>query len=414
MLVKFGSLVDIVSKKKPAEASKMDNYVSTNNMLSNFGGIRKATNIPSSGNVTIYNSNDILFSNIRTYFRKVWKADRSGTCSNDVLVFRPKNTKKLSSDFLFQVCRWSKFTELTIQTSRGTKMPRGDKEAMKLFQFYLPSIKKQQKISIVLGELDDKINLNQHMNKTLETVTRSLFKDWFVDFGPTYAKMEGREPYLEEKIWNLFPDKLDDEGKPEGWNNRSLDEIANFLNGLALQKYPAKDIAESLPVIKIAELRNGVTSRSNRATRDVPEKYIIKDGDFLFSWSASLLAKFWTDGEGALNQHLFKVTSEMYPKWFFSEWVHHHLKQFQLIAASKTTTMGHIQRKHLTEAKAVCPEKDCLDALGDIISPLVERSIKNNIENRVLAQTRDILLPKLVSGELRIPDAEKLLEGTGI
>jgi type I restriction enzyme S subunit len=262
----------------------------------------------------------------------------------------------------------------------------------------------------LLSALDDKIDLNRRMNETLEAMARAIFKDWFVDFGPTRAKAEGREPYLAREIWDLFPDALDDEGKPVGWERKPLDKVADFLNGLAMQKYPASEGEESLPVIKIAELRGGVSAKSNRASREVPEKYIVRGGDFLFSWSGSLLAKFWTEGDGALNQHLFKVTSNEYPQWFYSHWVYHHLDVFQSIAQSKATTMGHIQRRHLTEAMTVCPPMAVIGRLGDSISPLVDKAIANDLESRLLAQTRDLLLPKLMSGEIRLRDAEKAVE----
>ena len=274
----------------------------------------------------------------------------------------------------------------------------------------LPPPLEQRAIAHILGTLDDKIELNRRRNQTLEAMARALFKDWFVDFGPVRAKMEGREPYLPADLWQLFPDRLDDEGKPEGWSEQPLDEIADFLNGLALQKFRATDPNDSLPVIKIAELRNGVSAKSDRASREVPAKYIIKDGDFLFSWSGSLLAKFWTEGEGALNQHLFKVTSESYPMWFVSHWVHHHLDEFQAIAASKATTMGHIPRGHPKAAMTLCPPEHVLAKLGVVMAPLVEQSIHNELESRRLAQLRDTLLPKLISGELRIADAEKFIQ----
>ncbi|MBC6404101.1 MAG: restriction endonuclease subunit S, partial [Hyphomonadaceae bacterium] len=274
----------------------------------------------------------------------------------------------------------------------------------------LPAISDQTAIAHILGTLDDKIELNRRMNETLEAMARALFKDWFVDFGPTRAKAAGRAPYLAPALWDLFPATLDGEDKPAGWATKPLDKIADFLNGLALQKFPASDPEDSLPVIKIAELRGGITAKSNRASREVPGKYVVSDGDFLFSWSGSLLAKFWTEGEGALNQHLFKVTSDRYPAWFFSQWVHHHLEEFQAIAASKATTMGHIQRRHLKEAMTACPPDDVLSLLGETVGPMVERTIKNELESRTLAQTRDLLLPKLLSGAIRLGGAGKALE----
>lgn len=110
----------------------------------------------------------------------------------------------------------------------------------------------------------------------------------------------------------------------------------------------------------------------------------MRDGDFLFSWSGGLLAKFWTGGEGALNQHLFKVTSDRYPMWFCGHWVYHHLEEFQAIAASKATTMGHIQRGHLRQVMAVCPPDGVLAELGRTMEPLVDRFIKNELESRTL------------------------------
>jgi type I restriction enzyme S subunit len=259
-------------------------------------------------------------------------------------------------------------------------------------------------IVAVLDHIDDKVEMNRRMNETLEAMGRALFRDWFVDFGPTRAKMAGAASTLSPDLWALFPDHLDDEGKPKGWDEKPLDEIANFLNGLALQKFPSDNEPDSLPVIKIAQLRNGITANSNRASRKVPSQFVIHDGDFLFSWSGSLLAKFWTGGEGALNQHLFKVTSDRYPAWFFSEWVQHHLEEFQLIAASKATTMGHIQRGHLKAAKTICPPDHIIERMGHVMSPLIDRLIINELESRTLAQTRDLLLPRLMSGELRVAD----------
>ena len=193
-------------------------------------------------------------------------------------------------------------------------------------QCLLPPLSVQHAIARTLDTLDSKIDANQKINETLEAMAQAIFRDWFVNFGPTRAKMEGRAPYLAPDLWKLFPDKLDNKGKPEGWESKPLDQIAEFLNGLALQKFPASDLEASLPVIKIAELRNGITKKSNRASTNIPDEYIVRDGDFLFSWSGSLLAKFWTKGKGALNQHLFKVTSPKYPAWFFSQWVQHHME----------------------------------------------------------------------------------------
>jgi type I restriction enzyme S subunit len=291
----------------------------------------------------------------------------------------------------------------------GSPIPSTTRSAVYVRDIDVPKLHEQKAIAAVLSALDDKIALNRRMNETLEASARALFRDWFVDFGPTRAKMAGTAPYLAADIWSLFPGAFDDEGKPEGWGERPLDQIADFLNGLALQKFPAKPDAPSLPVIKIAELRSGITGNSNRASFDVPTKYIIEDGDFLFSWSGSLLAKFWTEGRGALNQHLFKVSSSEFPAWFYSQWVWHHLEEFQRIAASKATTMGHIQRGHLTAAQTVCPPSNVIEVLGKTMKPRLGQIIANQLQSRTLAETRDFLLPKLMSGEIRVAQAEQLV-----
>ena len=342
----------------------------------------------------------------------VRKSDPEFVYSPQLCYWRSKDTETIHPRWLFYALQSTELKHQIGWSAGQTDMAPYISLTDQRNAFYLtiPPIYQQKAIAALLGALDDKIELNRRMNETLEAMARAIFKDWFVDFGPSRAKAEGRAPYLAPEIWDLFPDALDDEDKPVGWKTKALDEIAHFLNGLALQKFPASDPENSLPVIKIAELRGGITAKSNRASREVPEEYIVTDGDFLFSWSGSLLAKFWTEGEGALNQHLFKVTSDRYPAWFFSQWVYHHLADFQQIAASKATTMGHIQRGHLKEAMTTCPPDDIVLILGQTVGPLVERTIKNELEARTISATRDLLLPKLMSGEIRLADAEKTVE----
>ncbi|MDX8525131.1 restriction endonuclease subunit S [Mesorhizobium sp. MSK_1335] len=337
-------------------------------------------------------------------------------------VARLRGTRHLRTRFLRYVIGSRAFTDYILGVQTGTAVPHISGGQIKGYQFRLPPIPEQEQIAEVLGSLDDKIELNRRMNQTLEGMAQAIFRDWFVDFGPTRRKIGGAtdpveimgglvtDPDRARTLADFFPAALSDNGLPEGWREKGLDEIAEFLNGLALQKYPAKDDTDSLPVIKIAELRNGVSANTGRASRDVPSKYVVRDGDFLFSWSGSLLAKFWTEGEGALNQHLFKVSSDQYPAWFFSLWVHHHMESFRHTAASKATTMGHIQRSHLRAAKTACPPDHVVSAMTATLGPISEKAVQNSLENRTLTATRDLLLPKLMSGELRLRDAEVELE----
>ena len=257
----------------------------------------------------------------------------------------------------------------------GSPIPSTTRAAVYVKDLEVPPLTEQKAIASVLGSLDDKIELNRRMNKTLEALAQSLFKSWFVD-ATQFAF-------------------------PKGWEVRGLDEIADFLNGLALQKFPPNG-DDSLPVIKISQLRAGHTEGADRAGKNLPSQYIIENGDVLFSWSGSLLVDVWCGGRGALNQHLFKVTSDKFPKWFYYLWTRHHLAAFQNTAADKATTMGHIQRHHLSEAKVFVPTPSELEKMGKQMSPLIEKLIANNLESRTLAALRDALLPKLLSGELRV------------
>jgi len=287
----------------------------------------------------------------------------------------------------------------------------------KTMEIPLPPIQEQKAIAHILGTLDDKIELNRKTNETLEAMAKALFKSWFVDFDPVRAKAEGRPTGLPAEISDLFPDSFEDSelGEiPSGWKVKSLDKVAHFLNGLALQKFPPEDGAPTLPVIKIAQLKKGDSIGADRCSTAVPSDYVVRDGDMLFSWSGSLAVDIWCGGDGALNQHLFKVTSKTYGKWFFYQWVKHHLPEFQEIAQGKATTMGHIQRHHLSEAMALIPKPSLLAAMDSAFAPLLDRAFGLRKQSNDLATTRDALLPKLISGELRIPDAEKLLEEVGI
>ena len=273
----------------------------------------------------------------------------------------------------------------------------------------LPPLPEQKAIARILGTLDDKIELNRRMNATLEAMARALFQSWFVDFDPVRAKLDGRPPAaLDPATATLFPEHLEETAlghTPKGWEVRSLDKTAHYLNGLALQKYPAGD-SPTLPVIKIAQLRKGDSVGADRCNTNLPGNYIVQDGDVLFSWSGSLEVELWCGGPGALNQHLFKVTSPEFPKWFYYLWTLYHLDEFRLIAADKATTMGHIQRGHLTAAKVLIPPRPLLDAMTRTMSPLIDQLIANRIQSRTLATLRDTLLPKLLSGELSVAETK--------
>jgi len=282
-------------------------------------------------------------------------------------------------------------------------------------RFPLPPLDEQRAIADVLGALDDKIEQNRRTARALERLARAIFRAWFVDFEPVKAKAEGATafPSMPQDVFDALPTSFVDSEigpVPDGWEVKALDKVASFLNGLALQKYPSRGDSTDLPVIKIAQLRKGSTEGADSSNDAINEKYKIQDGDLLFSWSGTLEAVFWFGGAGALNQHLFKVTSSKYPQWLVYEWIQQHLPEFRLVAASKATTMGHIKRGHLNQALVAVPSPAFMEQSNQILAPLFDMHGTAHLESRKLAEMRDYLLPKLLSGSVRVRDMRQLAE----
>jgi len=334
-------------------------------------------------------------------------------------VFRVTPAEGLDNTFFYYLLRYLKPNFVGIARNKQTTglghVTKRDLENMK---GGYPSDSEQRAIAHILGTLDEKIENLRRQSETQEAMARAMFCAWFVYFEPVRAKLEGRWqrgqslPGLPAHLYDFFPDRLVESelGEiPEGWEMRSLDSIANYLNGLALQKFPPESDDEFLPVIKISQLRAGNTNGADRASARIKPEYVVVDGDVLFSWSGSLEVEVWNGGRGALNQHLFKVTSNTVPKWFYFFATRHHLQNFRAIAADKATTMGHIQRKHLTNARIAVASPEGMNAFDSALAPLFDQMVSNEQQSRALAQLRDTLLPKLISGELRVPDAERFV-----
>lgn len=355
--------------------------------------------------------------------------------STEFIVLRGRNGVT-DNDFAFYLTRWNEFRSFAIaQMSGSSGRQRVPAESLASFEVPVPPLPEQRAIARILGTFDDKIELNRRMNETLEAMAQALFKSWFVDFDPVVVnalkagnpipdKFADRAAHYREnpdalgvprEILRLFPDRFVESELgpiPEAWKVKALDEIAHFQNGLALQKYRPSPGEARLPVVKIAQLRSGRADSDEWASAYIRKECILENGDVVFSWSGSLMVKVWCGGRAALNQHLFKVTSKQYPKWFFYEWIRHHLQRFILIASDKATTMGHIRRHHLSEAKCAVSTETILNVADKLLGEMFKRQVDNEMESRTLAFLRDTLLPKLISGELRVPDVEKILEDT--
>ena len=291
--------------------------------------------------------------------------------STEYIVLREINGVS-NSKFIFYLATSGEFRDTAIQLMTGTSgRQRVETDAFKERIFTVPPLPEQETIAEVLSSLDDKIDLLNRQNKTLEALAETYFRQWFIED----AKAD--------------------------WEEKGLDEIAEFLNGLPLQKYSYKS-GEYLRAIKIKELNNGFSDSSDMCNDKVPSRYIINNGDIVFSWSGSLALDYWKFGKGALNQHLFKVTPNGLPAWFCYHWIKFYLTEFRGIAEDKATTMGHIQRHHLTDAKVAVPSKDELEHMDKIIQPITEKGLTNNTQIQTLQSLRDTLLPKLISGEVSV------------
>ena len=256
----------------------------------------------------------------------------------------------------------------------------------------LPDISKQRQIAKVLSAFDEKIELNTQINHNLEEQAKAIFKSWFLDF----SALDNPDFYSYEGVTC-----------PVGWRVSYLADIADYLNGLAMQKYRPDEGDFGYPVLKIKELRQRMCDKdSERCSFHIKPEYNVHDGDVIFSWSGSLLVDFWCGGECGLNQHLFKVSSTKYDKWFYYSWTQYHLNEFIAIAADKATTMGHIKREHLQSATVLVPPADIYNEIGKLLGPIYEAITRNRIESKMLAQLRDSLLPKLMSGEIDVSEVE--------
>jgi len=358
---------------------------------------------------------DTVLSTVRPSRRSMFYASDPSPdwiVSTGFAVIRPKQDM-ISPRYLYSCVFNQTFTDYLVAHEIGAAYPAVSVNDILNAPIHLPPRKEQDAIAGILGVLDDKIELNRQMCKTLEDTAQAIFKSWFVDFDPVHAKASGKQPQgMNPEIAALFPDSFEDTDLgtiPKGWRLGGLDSLGEFLNGLALQKYPPTE-DEWLPAIKIAQLRTNDTRNADKVSSSISEEYIVIDGDILFSWSGSLECVVWTGGKGALNQHLFRVTSKEYPKWFIYFWIHCHLPEFRHIAAGKATTMGHIQRHHLQDAKVVIPPSCMFEMAHRIIDPLFENMVLRSLESKQLEYLRDLLLPELVSGSIRVSDAEDIIK----
>ena len=234
-------------------------------------------------------------------------------------------------------------------------------------QLPVPSIERQREIVSEYETLTRRIRLNEQMIERLEATAQALYRKTFVD-------------------------NIDKQNLPQGWRIAALTDIATFLNGVACQKFEG----DSLPVLKIRELSQGnIDEKSDMVGDNIPKEYVIQNGDLIFSWSATLFTRVWTDRDCVLNQHLFKVTPKCCPKWFVQIQIEKNIEDWNRLISAKATSMGHIKREDLGNAKVVIPSTDVMRKIDEQMSPIFRAKYLKQQENSKLTELQSLLLAKM-------------------
>ncbi|MET9886257.1 hypothetical protein ABZZ20_24605 [Streptomyces sp. NPDC006430] len=282
----------------------------------------------------------------------------------------------LEQSFLPYLISSKQFTDYVQGVQTGTAVPHISSKQIEDFRFHCPSRSEQWAMAAVLRALDEKISVNERITTTADQLSTSLFRQAFIE-------------------------------NPLEFVEQALSNTSEFINGKAFTKGAS---GTGRMVVRIAEINSGPGGSTVYNDIDVPEKHLARPGDVLFAWSGSLTVARWFRPESIINQHIFKcVPKNGYPYWLVSQLLNRKIHEFRTIAAAKATTMGHIQRKHLDEPVSV-PEPAMLHSLNGKIGPLWDRALLAEQESLTLAALRDTLLPQLMSGRLRVRDAEKIVE----
>jgi type I restriction enzyme S subunit len=307
----------------------------------------------------------------------------------------------------------SKQTEI-IDNGIGSSVPGFNLGQLRKHTLLLPSLPEQGAIADFLDVFDARISLLRATNAILEAIAQTLFKAWFVDFDPVRAKQDGRVPDgMDEATAALFPDSFEEMGsarRPKGWGECAVYDLATYINGAAYKAFDPNLEGQGLPIIKIAELKAGVSSQTAYSDVVMPEKYRILTGDILFSWSGnpdtSIDTFVWQHGSAWLNQHIFRVVPHAQGERAFLLRTLRYLRPvFAELARNKQTTgLGHVTVADLKRLQVVKPGPAVLERFDRVLAPVHRKMFDNDQRVQTLIALRDTLLPQLISGQLRLPD----------
>lgn len=386
----LGDLVKYNNDKISVFEVKKENYISTENMLPDKKGIGDNAKLPEKGKVNVYVHGDILISNIRPYFKKIWFADNIGSHSTDVLNLRI-TSKEVLPKYLYYYVFQDRFFEYMTTSSKGTKMPRGDKQAIMKYPVFIPDISIQFKIVSILSNLDDKIQDNLYIIDRLEQLSQTLFRRWFIDF--EFPNEEG-QPY-KSSGGKMVQSELGE--IPEGWEVGKLSEI--YKNFDSIRK----------PLSKLERQKQVDNYRYYGAASlmDYVEDYIFDGIYLLMGEDGSVITKEGTPvlqyifGKFWVNNHAHVMQGKDY---FSTEYLYLLLSNTNVTNIVTGAVQPKINQKNLNNIRVILPVKKILEKFNQCINPQFENRRVLEEENKNLEKLRDTLLPKLLSGEIEIPD----------
>ena len=336
--------------------------------------------------------------------------------------FINKRRDLLYDDYAYNLFRSADFNRFLASSASGTKILHTSPDRILQYSLELPPVSEQKAIAHILGTLDDKIELNRKTNETLEAMAKALFKSWFVDFDPVRAKAEGRPTGLPAEISDLFPDSFEDSelGEiPSGWEVGEIDQIVNLQKD-SLDPASAPD--EAFDHYSIPAFDAGKYPANELGSSIKSQKFLVGDRDLLISKLNPSTPRVWipfaSSGRRAICSTEFLVcrTSSVYGRAYAC-----CLASSDAVVEAMTGLAGGTSNSHQRIRQGDFLALPCCigtemvhSAFLDLVDPLLDKSLGLRTESRSLSTTRDALLPKLISGEIRVPDAEKLLEEVGV
>ena len=384
--VRLGEIANYVNEKIDIKAFDTSLYISTDSMLKDKGGIGTPESIPESGKVTKYQHNDILVSNIRPYFKKIWFSNREGGCSNDVLVFRANDN--IDSTFLYYVLSDDSFFDHMMSSANGTKMPRGNRKLIPSFEIPLPPLSTQHRIASILSRYDSLIENYQKQIKLLEEAAQRLYKEWFIDL-----RFPGHE------------NTMIVDGVPEGWEKKPVKTIIELQSGYAFKSSAFMDDG-IYKIVTIKNVKDGAFDGENVSKiASIPEKMpkhcILENGDILLSLTGNVGRVCIVNGKNyLLNQRVAKLKSA------YKAYTYCLFRSRDMFIEVNNLANGAAQQNvssiRIGEMKILIPEKKWLDDFERTVSNYILGIITLQSQIRFLTEVRDRLLPKLMSGEIAV------------